>query len=613
MFRIFLHFSATSAMERIGVSKYLYERLQQARGIRLLQLATRHYHSDPLTGTLLVRDLDDTGPEYTSVSYSWGRNSDGDASLSRSIRLDGHMLSITENLYDLLVQLSEPGAGETQPLWIDAVCIDQSNVAERGNQVSMMAAIYQNASDLLIWFGHGNSEAEDRDAMEALSLFQHEDQHGNKERFPTDGIVLEALGPQKTGVSMRPVQAQAFSLACKLAKLYNPWQHRKRSASRMNRFWPKLVRSALTGVSGQYYVNQAIAAFNPDQLLAQLDTRTWLDDGLGREFFDQLIAFLTKQLKALARLCARRYFQRRWIVQEIYQSRAKHTQLRWGMFSSSLTKLRNQFARLTFLLDSPLVLLHSRDWVSRELEENITKCRFDHSIAADILDVDILSGLSRGNTEDESDLLLLCLRMFQRTKCSDNRDLVYAFLSIPATRIEMIVDYSLPENVVFSRAAIALIEAGAVGQVLAVASSQRHRRLHNLLSWVPDFRLPLVAYEKVRAVGAADPDRLDDMDFDVHVAIEGDENVLRLQAKIGRVERASQHIGRVLQDISVGRYLCAIPEYTEFVTGFVLEAVHSAPLSFIIVGYWRADYYGLVKHRVWDLCEDVEIATIKIY
>jgi hypothetical protein len=36
-------------------------------------------------------------------------------------------------------------------LWADAVCIDQSNVHERTEQVAMMGAIYSGASCTLVW------------------------------------------------------------------------------------------------------------------------------------------------------------------------------------------------------------------------------------------------------------------------------------------------------------------------------------------------------------------------------------------------------------------------------------------------------------------------------
>lgn len=43
-----------------------------------------------------------------------------------------------------------------QPLWIDAICIDQNNVDERNHQVRMMSDIYQGATEVLVWLGQGD-------------------------------------------------------------------------------------------------------------------------------------------------------------------------------------------------------------------------------------------------------------------------------------------------------------------------------------------------------------------------------------------------------------------------------------------------------------------------
>lgn len=54
-----------------------------------------------------------------------------------------------------LGHLLEPGArDQAQPwFWIDAICIDQFNVAERNHQVRRMGSIYSQAESVLIWLG----------------------------------------------------------------------------------------------------------------------------------------------------------------------------------------------------------------------------------------------------------------------------------------------------------------------------------------------------------------------------------------------------------------------------------------------------------------------------
>ncbi|KAH7364025.1 heterokaryon incompatibility protein-domain-containing protein [Rhexocercosporidium sp. MPI-PUGE-AT-0058] len=50
-------------------------------------------------------------------------------------------------------------------LWIDAVCIDQNNIEERGQQVSLMFEIYTKASVVIAWLG-----GEDEYTVPALRL-----------------------------------------------------------------------------------------------------------------------------------------------------------------------------------------------------------------------------------------------------------------------------------------------------------------------------------------------------------------------------------------------------------------------------------------------------------
>jgi hypothetical protein len=63
---------------------------------------------------------------------------------NRTIRVGG-------NLHDFLDHASQHHAN--RPLWIDAICIDQDNNAERGHQVQRMGQIYSGAEEVLVWLG----------------------------------------------------------------------------------------------------------------------------------------------------------------------------------------------------------------------------------------------------------------------------------------------------------------------------------------------------------------------------------------------------------------------------------------------------------------------------
>lgn len=73
-------------------------------------------------------------------------------------------LTIRRNLYFALAALSHNVACRDKLrgcdyLWIDALCIDQDNVAERGHQVGLMADIYRDAKHVMVWLGPSLDEA----------------------------------------------------------------------------------------------------------------------------------------------------------------------------------------------------------------------------------------------------------------------------------------------------------------------------------------------------------------------------------------------------------------------------------------------------------------------
>ena len=83
-------------------------------------------------------------PDYTAVSYCWG-----DPQRSEEIRWKGGKVSVGRSVKDLLGSF-----GEKSPLlWIDALCINQEDTAERNQQVMLMADIYREAKVVDIWLG----------------------------------------------------------------------------------------------------------------------------------------------------------------------------------------------------------------------------------------------------------------------------------------------------------------------------------------------------------------------------------------------------------------------------------------------------------------------------
>ncbi|OAQ96547.1 hypothetical protein LLEC1_02349 [Akanthomyces lecanii] len=67
---------------------------------------------------------------------------------------------ILENVSEASATVSGPGVQHhrSKPIWIDAICVNQQDVAERNMQVSMMTQIYGQAQSVIIWLGGFASE-----------------------------------------------------------------------------------------------------------------------------------------------------------------------------------------------------------------------------------------------------------------------------------------------------------------------------------------------------------------------------------------------------------------------------------------------------------------------
>lgn len=95
-----------------------------------------------------------TVPEYTALSYAWG-----DQTNCRQITIDGTKVEIRENPWSFL-QLQKSAISQPKLFWVDAVCINQSNIHERNHQVGLIKHIYANVSEVYVWLGQNLSNSD---------------------------------------------------------------------------------------------------------------------------------------------------------------------------------------------------------------------------------------------------------------------------------------------------------------------------------------------------------------------------------------------------------------------------------------------------------------------
>ncbi|KAK0662115.1 heterokaryon incompatibility protein-domain-containing protein [Cercophora samala] len=131
-----------------------YEPLRERQSIRLLKL---HLPCDPdnpeIECTLTEHFMPDCQNKYVALSYTWG-----DSTARKQIKVNGRPAFITENLYEALTHILSLDGDlasllESHDLWVDALCINQQDAAEKSVQVANMLDVFSNADWVVAWMG----------------------------------------------------------------------------------------------------------------------------------------------------------------------------------------------------------------------------------------------------------------------------------------------------------------------------------------------------------------------------------------------------------------------------------------------------------------------------
>jgi Heterokaryon incompatibility protein (HET) len=156
--------------------KHSYKPLTGQGEIRLLILEPGQT-SDDITCSLFHVSLK-ASPIYEALSYAWGDPND-----TCRIKCCVRQFAITTSLYSALKQLRQ--TSRQKFLWADALCIDQTNIHERSQQVCIMASIYAQAERVLIWLGDETEDVSKSfdSVTEAIEYFRfHDDEWVNESK-----------------------------------------------------------------------------------------------------------------------------------------------------------------------------------------------------------------------------------------------------------------------------------------------------------------------------------------------------------------------------------------------------------------------------------------------
>jgi hypothetical protein len=156
----------------------------------------------PIHCSLITRDLSDE-LHYDALSYTWGDpriaygstdeipSPEAWAATCWEIYCDRKPVSVSTNLYTALLDIrwlaAHGGASGfansrfTGYIWIDALYINQTNLAEKSSQLMLMSRIYRQAVSTYVWLGGHDDHVPAVDALMDLAIL--------KRKLPDEQIV----------------------------------------------------------------------------------------------------------------------------------------------------------------------------------------------------------------------------------------------------------------------------------------------------------------------------------------------------------------------------------------------------------------------------------------
>lgn len=131
--------------------------------IRLLELLPGS--GDKQIVCALIETALSDNPAYEALSYCWGKDTVQEPVIIKHPTGTDFSSSVGANLFAALRQFRD--SESSIYLWVDALCINQSDEEERSNQVLLMRQIYEGAKKTRIWLG-----PEDENTWKAFSLMR---------------------------------------------------------------------------------------------------------------------------------------------------------------------------------------------------------------------------------------------------------------------------------------------------------------------------------------------------------------------------------------------------------------------------------------------------------
>jgi hypothetical protein len=125
---------------------------RERREFRLLHLLASKDFTAPIRCKISHYSLDKC-PRYEALSYVWGN-----PNITQDVFIHDQPRAVTKNLELALRHIRLPK--KNRILWVDALCINQTHVPEKNDQVAQMRDIYLTSKRVVVWLGEeGNAQS----------------------------------------------------------------------------------------------------------------------------------------------------------------------------------------------------------------------------------------------------------------------------------------------------------------------------------------------------------------------------------------------------------------------------------------------------------------------
>jgi hypothetical protein len=151
--------AAETTVVVMELPSYRYESLDGPGQIRLVTILPQE-RGPAIRLTIEHVDME-SQPKYECLSYAWGTD-DPD----RVVTIGDSSFMVTTTLHVALEHLRH--VSQERKIWIDAICINQTDIAERSSQVAIMRDIYRTATRVVVWLGPATESSEQ--AMAFLNM-----------------------------------------------------------------------------------------------------------------------------------------------------------------------------------------------------------------------------------------------------------------------------------------------------------------------------------------------------------------------------------------------------------------------------------------------------------